>query len=105
MTNEEIICTFMEPRPECAPIDICDESEWWVAGQDKETLVLVWRPASLTLDRLREVEARLSEDRWREYARYMDSITGDGLDRVQDLLHASAEQKIEFLAEVLRSGA
>lgn len=84
MTDAEVICTFMEPKP------------------DPEELRL-WLPGSLTLDALWEVEERLTAEQFAAYIeRLEDGWDINGLARDYGLVHARAEQKIKALAAVLR---
>jgi hypothetical protein len=105
MTDAEVICAFMESRPEFVPIDYGGPKEdrwehrwwkWYAAGSPPRHL-----PVALNLDKLHEVEARLSEGQWESYRDYMAASAphGDGYERF--LLHADAEQKIKALAAVI----
>jgi hypothetical protein len=97
MTNSEVICEFMEPRPTMS--ERMGEGwafKWW--GRDG-------KPATaLDLDSLREVEARLTDKQWRAYERAIceawDQSRPTGWRYV---LHLSPEQKIVAIAKVLRA--
>src|SRR5438552_14772929 len=105
MTDKEIICTFMEPRDKYRVGGICPRSmlDWWQS--DCQSLTDNF-PVKLTLDHLREVEARLTNEQW---LAYMGNLWGAPLDvlevleisHVKNMLHASAEQKIKALASVI----
>ena len=61
MTDEELICEWMEPRPTKSIYEIVRANEpypgkWWI---DRHPSSSEWRPCNLTLDYLHEVEARL----------------------------------------------
>jgi hypothetical protein len=63
-------------------------------------------PVRLTLDALHEVEARLTDEQWGAYREWF--MVDHQMDRHRVpfgtyLLHASSEQKIKALAEVLRA--
>ncbi len=122
MTDEEIICGWMEPKPpeDSAPLsrtyrgDIFSDGEFWMA--DEYTTVWHVVPLTLDLDALHLVEARLTDIQWATYQLALASVI-DPKKRIseQELLamrpwvwklfqHASAEQKIKALAAVLREG-
>ena len=104
---------FMEPRPKCHIgmvwfEDQCYPTAWWrkIGGTNKTD------PAILTLDRLHEVESRLTDEQWRHYCSLMFQHTKrPDANPIQDLLtgarktllHASAAQKIAALATVLNT--
>jgi hypothetical protein len=101
MTDAEVICEFMEPKPTTPqPVGLYDESPggWWTLHPDG------WVPNCDSLDRLREVEARLTEEQW---LRYVDALIDHmpEFPRKGEIIHASAEQKIAALAAVIRSNA
>lgn len=102
MTNEEIICEFMEPRSHERPGQTTPKallgSPWWDWAISYGAF-----PKSLTLDRLHEVEARLTDEQWVNYIAELllgtyDDITGTH----RRLVHASTTQKIKALASVLK---
>jgi hypothetical protein len=106
-SDAEVICTWMEPKPESAPPSWGDNpvgniNGWWIAtgsGRIEHRI--------LTLDALWEVEERLTEEQW---TRYRVALTApvlgasgrhiEGYNRM--MWHATAEQKIKALAEALR---
>jgi len=63
MSDEEIICEFMEARPNDAPGFMTAWSSkvaaWWIKRPDDEDGVFRWHHRYLGLDVLHEVEARL----------------------------------------------
>lgn len=115
MTNEEIICGWMQPRPRDG--DAEDDGKWWRSHNTAICFGEHWItvPADLTLDRLHEVEARLTDEQWEGYIGILAGVpikralsTHDYyLDHMdeRELVHATAEQKIKALAEVIRAGA
>lgn len=86
MTDEEIICTFMEPLRDKWALP-----KWWHWAGGKRKL------RDLGLDALREVQARLTDEQWATYESQFNSAS-----TWRQLLHASTEQKIKALAAVLR---
>lgn len=92
MTDEEVIASFMEPKPTWSSSD--RNGEWWWCWDHR------WHSCKLDLDALHEVEARLTNEQWDAYANLM--MDPAGIHHTRFLLHASAEQKIEALAAVLR---
>jgi hypothetical protein len=100
MTDEELICRFMEPVPGFRGIDYPHSvGGWWIAENGKQS-----RPAdSITLDALHEVEERLTEKQGWDYLAALQSETADipGW-AFRHLWHATAKQKIAALAKVLR---
>ncbi len=107
MRDEEIICQFMEPRPEHPPYSWQSQIEWgrptpggWWYADSTVGVHGHWRPCELTLDRLRLVEARLTDEQWDLY-RAILTIHSIWTDR--HLIHLAPDQKVKALAEVLRS--
>lgn len=94
-SDEEVICEWMEPGREIP-------GNWmqyigWGRG---------WRPCTLTLDRLHEVEARLTDEQWKPYIMKLlpwQSLNKLYVEQLFCLLHATAEQKIKALAAVIQS--
>ena len=68
MTDEELICSLMEPKP-AHWAEPGTATEWWVRTE------LGWMPYPLTLDALREVEERLTDEQWQRYAVTLDLAT------------------------------
>lgn len=95
MTDAEVICAWMEPRPGSAAEAY--NSRWWNGSPWTEL-----RPFNLTLDALREVESRLSEAQWDRYEALALKWRYEYSSSYRAALHASAEQKIKALAAVLR---
>lgn len=103
MTDAEVICGWMEPKPTTMPETLCTPLGWWecrvVSGK------WTWVPTewASTLDALREVEERLTKEQWRAYWDRLvpfEAISGVGSDCY--LIHLSAEQKIKALAQTIR---
>lgn len=100
LSDAEIICTFMEPKPERSfDAVIHYNGDWWAASDGE------WVPRRLFLDACHEVEARLSDEQWWAYERGLRSVPFDGvvntLNRAS--IHANAPAKIRALAATLRS--
>ena len=99
MTDEEVICEFMEPHESMNWI-------WWKINRD---MTVIHR--ELTLDALWEVEERLKQD-YTKWEQYVDLMMGRKLYHFRKILdyaditatiHATAAQKIKALATVLRN--
>ncbi len=108
MTNEEIICEWMERKP--TPMDgwraahLVKKAQWWLSWQDN------WEPIPLTLDRLREVEKRLTDEQWDRYRAWFTRLTVPpppvtSAEYFRMVAQADAAQKIKALAAVLREVA
>lgn len=104
MTDEEVICEFMEPKPVGeAPLsctyrgDLLSDGGFWQADE----YTTVWHRSELTLDRLHEVEARLTDEQARQYHQLLNESPDWEIHNY--LWHAKAEQKIAALAAVLRA--
>lgn len=95
LSNEEVICTFMEPKPRFTEVPDVSVGRWWVWFADAN------EPIALTLDRLHLVEARLT-NQWGSYVNEMLKDNPSVWTEAKLLLHATAEQKIRALASVLR---
>ncbi len=106
LTDEEVICGWMEPKPEPHTHGGTFRSGkgWWYwTGA-------TWQPNVLTLDVLWGVEERLTEEQWERYyhqfVRYdnpVDPVRWSVTDRkYRWALHATSQQKVKALAEVLR---
>jgi hypothetical protein len=111
MTDVEVICAWMEPdAPENGGTPNVDNLKkyspkgwwrYWSLSCNWKRPILISCERLLLLGFLHEVEEKLSEDQWEAYAyRMMDPA---GIQHTRFLLHATAEQKIKALAEVLRS--
>ena len=102
---KEIIATFMEPNPVSRTRSRDSEGGWWrLIGADRATAE--WEVAFFdcwTLDRLREVEARLTDEQWWSYEKFVRDIPYDQFidNSIRCALHASAEAKIVALAAVI----
>jgi hypothetical protein len=110
VTNEEMIASFMEPRPGL-PLayshHLVSLKRWWILVPINGG-GMSWIANGLSLDRLREVESRLTEEQVGHYDRLLDMATklgAHGNDNPAAATvfpwHASAEQKIAALASVL----
>jgi hypothetical protein len=88
----------MEPRPPQEKFP--QNATWWLAHIGYGVYVANRRKVR-SLDALHEVEARLTDEQWWIY---MGGIIprGHQAQQLRFALHASAEQKIETLATVLR---
>lgn len=85
MTDEEILHRFMYP-------------DYVLGGRSPAARRLLhWN-----LDALHEVEARLTEEQWKEYRLKMIGHLSNFSQIEKCCLHASAEQKKKALAAVLR---
>ena len=96
LTDQEIICTWMEPKPEPPmrlPTEAESQSQWWKRVYN--SLDRGWEPYTLTLDALWEVEERLTALEWGEYLLNLPYIK-------REVVHATPAQKIKALAAVLR---
>lgn len=113
MTDDEVICTWMEPRPKTQTgmiyrfygnssgiVDSLSTREgWWVCDEvilDGEPTTII-SPRPLDLDALHEVEARLTDEQWWNYSNNFNMPCD-----FRALIHLSAAQKIKSLAAVLR---
>ena len=108
MSDAEVICTFCEPRPEGEPTaHLMKTLKFWrVVFASSPTR---WTTMPLTLDRLHEVEARLTDEQKDRYSFALSlevrSINGPSAFYRSELFpcfHADAEQKIKALAQVIR---
>ncbi len=94
-TDEEVICAWMEAKPEHSR-EFTAGRPWWVwLGSQND-----WIPNKLTLDALHEAETRLTEDQQWSYIERMANIVGTFATWYS--LHATAAQKIKALAAVIR---
>lgn len=112
LTDEEVICEFMEAKPE-AFLATGSQAHpsvggWWrsdfrFTSPSPNDGEYYWKPRKLTLDALHEVEARLTDEHWKEYCwRFQRGGMCSWWENQRDFLHASAEQKIKALASILR---
>jgi hypothetical protein len=127
-SDEEVICNWMEPvahqyelrqqyRDKChrtiaiggsAAFIPRPRRRWWEISQEVGGPFV---PVALTLDRLHEVEERLTERQQDEYSKELSrliySIDGPSAFYRSELFmffHATAAQKIKALAKVIRAG-
>lgn len=100
MNDACLICEWMEPRPnlragECAGLP----GQWW----KRRGITNEVKPMPLTLDALWEVEERLTGAQVEAYLMALVGCTTD-IAVIARAVHATAEQKIKALADVIRSG-
>lgn len=108
LSDAEILATFMEPKPERTSANIpLAATNWWVwKWSAKGQQYRAWPNDDMlgSLDSLRLVEARLSDEQWMAY---LAALAGTGdpfrLSVMRAAVHASAEQKSAALAEMLRA--
>lgn len=113
MSDEEVICAWMEPRPETPAVrdwlTRYSDQLWWVLTDKPDGSPAGWLPGKLTLDRLRLVEERLTEEQWARYGELhflrAEALCGGRDDFRKGMLHASAAEKIRALAAVIRESA
>lgn len=106
MSDAEVICRFMEPKPPKKSLPPCvlsiHQFRWWA------NTAIEWIPKRLTLDLLREVEQKIIASTLPPPVGYVDWA-----DRIDTAIcrmlasshyhwHASVEQKIAALAAVIR---
>jgi hypothetical protein len=108
MTDQEVICAWMEPKPRLTKSGQFHANEkrwandlhWW---DYRPTTSPYLFPCPLTLDALWEVEERLTDGQWRKY---YDALCISCEPKLKfgmyDVIHATPEQKIKALAAVLR---
>ncbi|MCE5309605.1 MAG: hypothetical protein LLG20_18370 [Acidobacteriales bacterium] len=111
MTDAEVICEFMEPRPTKRPNEYAlgqCHRDWW-AG----TITERWAPVFEVCDpieylgRLHEVEAQLTEEQWLDYkCALLEGVPHSTwhMASFKASVHALADQKIRALAELIRAG-
>lgn len=111
MTDREIICAQMEPKPEVPvpPFPFWQgkfsNCGWWQLASSGGGAILEWRPRVLDLNALRAVEYRLTAEQWRAYESISVGWWSDGpkiISGFRAAVHASAEQKILALSQVFR---
>jgi hypothetical protein len=109
LSDEEIICTWMEPKPPESPCATNERSRlsFW-RPQFTRHHEPAWVPIRLTLDALWEVEERLIQE-WRRTKKlvacarmvgYKHKLKGATVDNEW---HADAPTRIKALAAVLRA--
>ncbi len=107
MTDIEIICAWMEPRPYSRTRSRDSEDGWWrLVGFDRKSAK--WGPVQdwlITLTLLRKAEVRLSDGQCSIYDRELYHAILHSKPKPRNLYvwHATVEQKIKALAEVLRA--
>jgi hypothetical protein len=107
LTDEEVLATFMEPRPTfSADPGIVSEDGWWWMGTGG------WEPLSDSLDDCHNVEARLISGffgLWDDYYHAFGTFHPSGLywtapdKQYKWALHADAPTKVKALAQILRA--
>jgi hypothetical protein len=104
LSDEEVLATFMETKPNGGGRR---GSHWWWYRSGLNSGA-GWRPRSLDLDALHEVEARLTDEQWDKYQRGLSVYCGSELRAgdvrasIRQMIHALPVQKIRALAAVLR---
>ena len=103
MNDEEIICTFMEPKPPDTDRGERGTSPggWWkLRWSVLDQRFRAWPNDDKTdsLDALWEVEERLTDEQWYRYTGNLPT----GRWWSKELAHATAAHKIKALASVLR---
>ena len=105
LTDEATICAFMEPGPYSRTRSRDSEGGWWrLIGADRKTSE--WEPTRyLTLDRLHEVEQRLTDAQCSHYDRELADakLHSKPTPRIWFSWHSTADQKIKALAVVIRA--
>lgn len=104
LSDQEVICGFMEPSPTDND-DLTSDAGWWtrrtmLSPETLKRVALPWEPRTLTLNECHAVEERLTDEQWDAYEELFDSVILWGRER--SLLHAAAAEKIRALASVLR---
>lgn len=97
MSDSTIVCQYMEAKPLTVPIAGASafRGKWW-AYADGE-----WKPRSLTLDLLYDVEDTFSEEQLSEYCRLLKGESYR-FSLEEYVVHASLEHKIWAAASVIR---
>jgi hypothetical protein len=102
LTDEEVICTFMDERPSdgSGSVVTTPDSPWWSYSYEIKGGLFhwTWHPGTLTLERLWQVEERLSLDQAKQYDRLLNASP----DYPILVWHCTPKQKITALAAVLR---
>jgi hypothetical protein len=104
MSDEETICSWMEPKP----YDFTNDVNWWACRVTCG--IYIFTPRQLDLDALHEVEGKLNWRQWRDYEMSLGEVIERSIDptmrpagaNVKDFIHATVQQKITALAAVLR---
>ena len=99
-TDAEVVAGFMDPPPS----EPLDSSLWWSWEVSDGRWTSIPSAILNSLDALRLVEARFTDEQWKEYWWALaDSIIPPGTAPIPRLwLHASAQDKLKALAAVLR---
>lgn len=109
MTNEEILCTFMEPKPTTLPRDWAESvvawPDWWEEEDGEWQPVFNFCQEFEKLGLLWEIEEQLTEQhRWEYFDALLVSLNHARFSCGPDmwpLIHATSEQKIDALSIVL----
>ncbi len=111
LSDAEVICAFMEPRPDAPPNQHGANELWWRWGwrsvgpslpQQQPPHEYCWLPRRITLDAIHEVEERLTDRQWTTYQNRLEIDGPAEWQRQKRWVHVSAEHKIRSLAAVLR---
>jgi len=111
--DRETICGWMEPRPtskegSAERLRDLGRVQWWRGQFVPPHRSGEWCPVYLSLDALHRVEERLNDRQRQRYAELLLGVTSDRIRHRFDyadaaaLWHATAEQKIRALANVIR---
>jgi hypothetical protein len=108
MSDEEVICTFMSPKPELPPYWSTGwpQNRWWLLMQT-DAGGMAWHPRLLDLDTLWQVEERLTDEHRWDYKDLLVEMLCNGAsalidDRTWNVIHADALTRIKALAAILR---
>ena len=100
MTDEELICAFMEEKP----VTPSCNALWWYFEGELGPGFGAWHPIPLSLDFLHLVEDRLLSGKpWQSAWLMYQELLAVGDVVCPCVWHASAAEKIKALAQVIRS--
>lgn len=108
LSDDEVICTFMEARPVDQPDRTLEnwaksEGGWWQFKWSHFWEGYRAHPTDLTLDVIHEVEERLTPEQRAEYCKAMlQSPFTERRKWSWEMLHADAPARIKALASILR---
>jgi hypothetical protein len=96
MTNEETLCTFMDPAPRRG-----HPNNWWWLQTELGPGWDTWKPREIwTLDILREVEEKLDDRQWTRYEDLLCFNHPQGCN-TRRKIHADVRQKLDALATAI----
>ncbi len=103
MTDAEVICGFMEPKPGVIEARVISKGGWWKSRwSSMQYRIWPYDDKTDSLDAMHEVEAKLTDEQWIRYRREFRVISPPRESHEECLIHLTAEQKIKALAAVLR---